>query len=312
MKTLHEEVSSMDYAIITGPGFSRHDCPGHPECQARLDLALGGVPPGISRIIPRKATDVELARVHDQEYIARVRERSASCPPGRCLFLDPDTYVTPDSFDVARSAAGSAILAAQQALAGTSCFALVRPPGHHSGPRYAMGFCLFNNAAIAAAYAVSVVDRVAIIDWDVHHGNGTQDSFYDSGQVLYCSVHQEYAYPGTGTTDETGVGEGRGYNVNVPVPAGSTIAEYRDAFRARISPAVTAFDPDLVIVSAGQDILYDDPLGSIRIMPEDFVTLTRLVMPDPCRPVALVLEGGYGTSHAKAIAAICSVLGGDR
>jgi acetoin utilization deacetylase AcuC-like enzyme len=312
METLHPEVSFVDYAIITGPVFSRHDCQGHPECQARLGVALSGVPAGVKRLDPRKASEQELARVHDRGYIAMVRERCVSCPPGRCMYLDPDTYITPDSFDVARYAAGSAILAVEQALAGTSCFALVRPPGHHAGPRYAMGFCIFNNVAVAASHAASIVDRVAIIDWDVHHGNGTQDIFYDSGQVLYCSVHQEHGYPGTGRPEETGAGEGHGHTVNVPVPAGSMINEYRDAFRARISPAVSAFDPDLVLVSAGQDILFDDPLGTTRIMPEDFVALTRLVMPDPRHPVVLVLEGGYGPSHGKAIAAICSVLDRDR
>ena len=302
----------MDYAIITGPVFSRHDCRGHPECQARLEVALSGVPAAVKRFDPRKASEEELARVHDREYLGMVRERCASCPPGRCMYLDPDTYITADSFDVARYAAGSAIMAVEKALAGTACFALVRPPGHHSGPRYAMGFCIFNNVAIGAAYAASIVDRVAIIDWDVHHGNGTQDIFYDSGQVLYCSVHQEHGYPGTGRPEETGVDDGLGHTINIPVPAGSTIDEYQDAFRARIVPAVTAFDPDLLLVSAGQDILYDDPLGSIRIRPEDFVTLTRLVLTHPGLPVVLVLEGGYGPSHGKAINAICSVLGSVR
>jgi acetoin utilization deacetylase AcuC-like enzyme len=302
----------MDYSIITGPVFARHDCQGHPECQARLGVALSGVPADANRIDPRLASEEELARVHDRGYIAMVRERCASCPPGRCLYLDPDTYITRDSFDVARYAAGSAIMAVEQAYAGTSCFAFVRPPGHHAGPRYAMGFCIFNNAAVAAAHAASIVDRVAIIDWDIHHGNGTQEIFYNDGRVLYCSVHQECGFPGTGRPEETGTGEGQGYTVNVPVTAGATIHEYRDAFHARISPSVSAFEPDLVLVSAGQDILFDDPLGGIRIMPEDFVTLTRLVMPDPRRPVALVMEGGYGPSHGKAIAAICSVLGKDR
>jgi acetoin utilization deacetylase AcuC-like enzyme len=312
METPAQERQRMDYSIVTGTVFARHDCPGHPECHARLGVALSGVPAEVSRIDPRKASEEELARVHDRGYIAMVRERGASCPPGRCMYLDPDTYITHDSFEVARYAAGSAITAVEQARSGTSCFALVRPPGHHAGPQYAMGFCLFNNVAVAAAYAASIVDRVAIIDWDVHHGNGTQDIFYDSGQVLYCSVHQDHGYPGTGRPEETGMGEGQGCTVNVPVPAGSTIEEYRDAFHARISPAVSAFEPDLVLVSAGQDILYDDPLGGIRIMPGDFVALTRLVMPDYRRPVALVLEGGYGPSHGKAIAAICSVLGKDR
>jgi acetoin utilization deacetylase AcuC-like enzyme len=173
-----------------------------------------------------------------------------------------------------------------------------------------MGFCIINNVAVAAAYAVSQGDRVAIVDWDVHHGNGTQAIFYDSADVLYCSIHQEYGFPGTGRPDETGIGEGKGYTVNVPVPGDSDIREFREAFHAKISPAVTAFEPDLVLVSAGQDILFDDPLGHTRIKPEDFVTLTRLVMHDPVLPLAFVLEGGYGPSHGKAIAAICSVLGG--
>jgi acetoin utilization deacetylase AcuC-like enzyme len=162
--------------------------------------------------------------------------------------------------------------------------------------------------AVAAAHALQHIDRVAIIDWDIHHGNGTQEIFYDSGRVLYCSIHQAHSYPGTGSPEETGTGEGEGNTINIPVPAGSTIEIYRGAFESTIIPAVRAYDPDLVLVSAGQDILADDTLGRMEILPEDFTVLTRLVLQTTDNPLALVLEGGYGPSHGEAIAAIFRAL----
>jgi acetoin utilization deacetylase AcuC-like enzyme len=167
-----------------------------------------------------------------------------------------------------------------------------------------MGFCLLNNAAIAAAAMLDNADRIAIVDWDYHHGNGTQAAFYASSHVLYCSVHHGGAFPFTGSLQETGRGEGEGFTINAPLYAGSTIADYELVFSQVFIPAITRFAPDLVIVSAGQDILFDDPLGMMDIHPEDLEVLTRMLAGSAGTALALVLEGGYGLSHGEAIAAI--------
>ncbi|HZD42851.1 MAG TPA: histone deacetylase, partial [Methanomicrobiales archaeon] len=206
--------------------------------------------------------------------------------------------------EVALYAAGSTIAAMERALDGENSFALVRPPGHHAESNRAMGFCLLNNAAIAAAKALESVDRVAIVDWDVHHGNGTQQIFYASSRVLYCSVHQWNAFPNSGRTDERGVGEGVGYTINVPIAAGCSGADYSLVFSDIFVPAIERFRPDALIVSAGQDILFDDPLGEERVRPQDLAVLTSLLRDASCLPLALVLEGGYGPSHGEAISQI--------
>jgi acetoin utilization deacetylase AcuC-like enzyme len=289
--------------VITGDIFSLHDCRGHPESQIRLRQALEGVPPGVLREAPEPAVYRDLCRVHNPWYIRKIEEAATSCPEGRCLYLDSDTYVTRHSYEVACLAAGGAVQAALHSLKHEPGFALVRPPGHHAGRTYAMGFCLFNNAAVAAAAVLERTGRVAIIDWDVHHGNGTQDIFYDSDRVLYCSVHQSPWFPGTGYRDETGRGVGQGFTLNVPLPQGSGVNDYRRVFTGDILPAVRDFDPDLLIISAGQDCLWDDPLGGMELRPEDFGELTGLLQ-NTGIPVSFVLEGGYSPSHPAAIGAI--------
>lgn len=298
----------MPYSIVTGDLFRAHDDPGHPESQGRLDAALLGVPADARRITPKQATLADLALVHTHRHIEAVRSFCRECPPRRACYIDPDTYVTQGSFDSALYAAGGAILTVNRALDGEHSFALVRPPGHHAEPNRAMGFCLFNNVAVAVERALREIDRVAILDWDVHHGNGTQAVFYTSGQVLYCSVHQAGIFPGTGWPDE----QGAGHIINAPLEPGSTGADYALVFRKVFIPALERFEPDLVVVSAGQDAPFDDPLGSMRLRPEDFGVLVGMLVDQSPTPLALVLEGGYGRSHPEAIGAICAALDGGR
>jgi len=296
---------------VYGTIFGNHTCPGHPESQERLDRALRGIPEGIRVLEPVPAGAGDVARVHDRKYLDFVKERAGSCPPGRCCYLDPDTYVNGRSYDTAFLAAGASMMAVDRALHGVHCFALVRPPGHHAGRTYPKGFCIINNAAVAASYALARCDRVAIIDWDVHHGNGTQDIFYDSGDVYYCSLHQSPWFPGTGWPHETGTGKGEGCNLNIPLPGGSGIEEYRLAFEKQIMPAIDRFSPDLIIISAGQDPLHDDPLGGMNLLPEDFGEMTSTVCSGSGTGLALVLEGGYGPSHGDAIRSIFQALSED-
>jgi len=297
-------------SVITADLFSAHDLPGHPESQARLLGALSGVPPGIPRHYPERASREDVERVHNPLYVDLLEE---ACAQTRAhTMLDPDTYVTHDSFGVALHAAGGAIGAAERALAGEHCFALVRPPGHHAERGHAMGFCLLNNVAIAAARALDRVERVAIVDWDVHHGNGTQEAFYTSGRVLYCSTHRGHYYPFSGKVEERGAGEGEGYNLNAPLAPGATIADYDAVFREVFAPAIRKFRPHLLLVSAGQDLLSDDPLGGMDLHPADLGLLTwRLMRAVGNLPLALVLEGGYGPSHGAAIREIFRILGGE-
>ncbi len=297
----------MRYSIIYGDIFTRHDMEAHPESAARLRTALECIPPSARWRPPIPACEADLERVHDPHYIRWVREMAT----GAC-FLDANTYVTCHSFEAAAHAAGSTIAAAERTLDGEHCFALVRPPGHHAEPDRAMGFCIFNNAAVAAAKALLSLDRVAILDWDLHHGNGTQRIFYGSDRVLFCSVHQENSFPWTGWVDEIGTGAGRGYNLNAPLAAGSTLADYALVFEEVFIPAIVRFRPDLLIVSAGQDALADDGRGGMKLEPDDYGVLAGMLIDGTDLPLALTLEGGYGPSAGKAVGAILQALAGRR
>jgi acetoin utilization deacetylase AcuC-like enzyme len=290
---------------IIDPACAGHDNPYHPECNARLVAAIAGIPAKVSRLVPRPATLEEVHRIHDPHYTEHLRQRCAETIT--LSQLDGDTYITPLSFDAALHAAGGALAAVDRSLDGEHAFAFIRPPGHHAERARAMGFCLLNNAAIAASHALRSAERVAIVDWDVHHGNGTQHAFYQTNRVLYCSVHQEHHFPYSGGIEEIGTGYGKGFTLNAPVGAGSTGADYQAIFSEVFLPALERFRPECLIVSAGQDILSDDPLGGMNILPDDLSVLTSLVLRAGC-PLALVLEGGYGPSHGQAVSCIFSAL----
>jgi len=293
---------------ISGTIFSQHDLETHDESGIRLREALRGVPSGMEIQEPNAASVDDLLRVHTPSHIRMIREL---CTHGGQHFIDHNTYITARSFEVASCAAGAAIGAVNSALDGDHCFALVRPPGHHAEPDRAMGFCLFNNAAVAASVALDRVKRVAIVDWDLHHGNGTQKIFYESESVLFCSVHQGNTFPRTGWVDEIGEGAGRGCTINAPLRAGGTLADYRYVFEHVFLPAIRQYKPGVIIVSAGQDPLSDDPRSGMRLVPSDFGVLATLLKTTVSTPLALVLEGGYGPSHGEAIRHIFSALATD-
>jgi acetoin utilization deacetylase AcuC-like enzyme len=266
--------------LVSHADFARlHPTGDHPERMERLQVVQAAFPD--FEPPERRATDRELLLCHDPDHVDAVRRISES---GRTVELDADTVCTPSSYETARLAAGAAIAAVER-----GGFALVRPPGHHATPSRAMGFCVFNNIAIAARVAqISLgFGRVAILDWDVHHGNGTQDIFWDDDSVFFCSLHQWPWYPGTG-----GPGEGNETTVNVPLEAGAGDDVYVDAFERVVGPAIAAFEPDLLLVSCGFDAAAGDPLGAMRLTADGFADLTRRAG-SLCERRAFVLEGGY-------------------
>ena len=286
----------MPVSLVTHPDYASHlTGPGHPERPARLAAVLDGLAGDewdahLRRVEPEPIESHLLGAVHAGRYIEQVRALAG----GGGGHLDPDTVVSPASYDVALRAAGGAVAALHEAAATQGRPpAPVRPPGPHARPSHGMGFCLFNNVACAAEAAANIGrQRVFILDWDVHHGNGTQEIFYRRSDVLFCSLHQEHWYPGTGAIEETGEGEGAGFTVNLPLPAGTGDEGYRHAFEEVVLPLLQAYAPDVLLISAGYDAHHADPLGGMLLSAPGFATLTRLVLAHHAGPVAAVLEGG--------------------
>jgi len=291
----------MTVGFVTNPNHAQHAVPEHPEGPERLEAVLqllteSGLLDRLSRIEPRDAADGELASVHRGDYVDALRR---ACREGGG-WADPDTYIASGSCDAAWLAAGACLAATDAVLSNEvrSAFCAVRPPGHHARPAQAMGFCLLNNVAVAARYARRHgIERVAIVDIDVHHGNGTQDAFYDDPSVLYVSTHQYPFYPGTGRASETGSGEAAGTNVNIPLPAGCGDGQYRAAFEQIVEPVVRRFRPQLLLVSCGFDAHYAETIAGMSLSVDGYGALAarlQSLADELCDGRSVfVLEGGY-------------------
>ncbi|OYW24418.1 MAG: histone deacetylase [Planctomycetales bacterium 12-60-4] len=291
--------------LFHDPLFQTHQTGSHPECAQRLQAIATKLEQTklLARCQPgrlRAASVEEVARLHDRNYIASVAE-FATAGGGR---IESDTVVSRHSYDVAMTASGAALAAVDDVLTGRdwTALCLIRPPGHHALPKSAMGFCLFNNVALAAEHALRVHDleRVLIVDWDVHHGNGTQDVFYERDDVYFFSSHRSPFYPGTGAADETGTGAGLGATFNLPLAFGTPRKDFLSRFERMLTDAAARCRPQLVLLSAGFDAHRDDPIGSLGLETEDFVRLTNCVQ-DVAREycggrVVSLLEGGYNVS----------------
>lgn len=317
----------MTTALIYDPIFLEHlTPPNHPEHPQRVEMAIETIKAlnwlerdGLVQLPAREATSDELAIAHDRAYIQKVADacqrvaREAANGGRKTRFFATDTYVSAKSYEAAAKAAGASLVAIDAVMNGevNNAYCLVRPPGHHALPDEAMGFCLFNNVAIAARYALDRygLERVMIIDYDVHHGNGTQDIFYEDPRVLYFSIHQAPFYPGTGASDELGEGDGLGTTINVPLPAGTGYETYDPVFRQVMAPAADRFDPQLILVSAGFDAHWSDPLGSMNISTAGFAQLTKIIIDlaqQLCNGrLVMVQEGGYSLEAMGACVATC-------
>ena len=308
----------MSLVIVSSTRFADHLTPvGHPERPERAEVlqavATSFKESGGEVIEPRAATDEDLLRVHTEEHLAAI-----VATRGKATMIDEDTFTSPDSEAIARLGAGAVLAGVDRVLdgpKGSRALVLVRPPGHHAEADRAMGFCLYSNIAVGAAYARSRgCARVAIVDYDVHHGNGTQWIFYEDPTVLFASSHQYPFYPGTGAASEKGRGPGLGFTLNIPLDAGTQDAEIEQRYKAEVIPALRAFKPNLLMISAGFDAHEMDPLGQLRMTTAGFGRLTKMLVSaadELCEGrVVLVTEGGYDLKalgdSLKAVIAVCA------
>ncbi len=297
----------MKTALVYDPIYLEHNTGNHVENRQRLTVTMSllnesGVMNKLILLPPRQASVDELSLVHAQEYIACVKSQ-AEMGGG---WLDADTIISPGSYEVALYAAGGTLRAVEAVMSGETdnAFALVRPPGHHATCWQAMGFCLFNNIAVAAKFALANfnISRILIVDFDVHHGNGTQDTFYNDAHVLYFSTHQSPLYPGTGSINETGAGEGEGLTVNVPLLAGWGDEEYMNIFHEVLAPLAERYKPQLILASAGYDAHWADDISLMQVSTTGFSRMVQ-VLKSLARKLSLerivfTLEGGY---HLQAL-----------